>query len=284
MVALGTARTRITSLPLVSTTSLAYVNKATLTTPVVPAGDYVIFLTFLYQNHFSENEDFQLEIVEDAAGADLQIYETGRLLEANPGTDPGDSQDAYAICIRRTLAAGVHTYDVNFRVVGGTGDPVALSSVRMEFFGVDANYQEAASDGESQTSSTSYQNKLTLSTGAIPAGTYRIGFSMEYRCQDPTNGNNMGCRWREVRDPAGAAVVTNLLGADSGNALELEVNNGGFGVGSSDPHQAVTWWTACRELAADSYEYELDFRAVGGLFDDVEVSLARINFWRTDAP
>ena len=78
--------------------------------------------------------------------------------------------------------------------------------------------------------------------------------------------------------------MTNLLGADSGNALELEVNNGGFGVGSSDPHQAVTWWTACRELAADSYEYELDFRAVGGLFDDVEVSLARINFWRTDAP
>jgi hypothetical protein len=43
------------------------------------------------------------------------------------------------------------------------------------------NVLNAVSDGESSTTSSSFQNKVTLSTGSIPSGDYRIGYSAEIR-------------------------------------------------------------------------------------------------------
>jgi len=43
-----------------------------------------------------------------------------------------------------------------------------------------SEYDYAESEGESSTTSDSYQQKLRLTTGTVPAGTYRIGWSFEY--------------------------------------------------------------------------------------------------------
>lgn len=42
--------------------------------------------------------------------------------------------------------------------------------------------QRVASDAESSTTSQAWQNKATLSLGAVPAGTYRIGWYAELKC------------------------------------------------------------------------------------------------------
>ena len=43
-----------------------------------------------------------------------------------------------------------------------------------------SEYDYAASEGESSTTSNTYQQKLRLTTGSVSAGDYRIGWSFEY--------------------------------------------------------------------------------------------------------
>lgn len=277
--ALGDFHTYAESLARLQTSSNTYQNKLQLVTPVVPAGDYLVTFSFLFQTDVGELNELQARIVEDIAGAATVVYETGELREANPGNAAGDSQDCVIVSLRRTLAAGAHTFDLQFRRTGSV-NLVTIEAVRMTFFQLDASYQEASSDGYASTISTSYVLKASLAAGALAAGTYNIRFSVEYNCQDPLNTNNVGLRFRERRDPAGANVITNLLGADAGNGAELELNNGGYGFGSTAPRLAAGWAEVCRELTADTYTYELHYRSIGGLLDDVGVALARINLWR----
>jgi hypothetical protein len=277
--ALGDFRTSAADLTRSQTSSTTYQAKLQLTTPNVSAADYLIVASFLYQTDVGESNELQAELVEDIAGPATQIYETGELREANPGNAVGDSQDAVYIAVRRTLAAGVHTFDLNFRRAGSV-DLVTIEEVRLEFFQLDASYQTASADGFTSTNSTTYQLKASLNTGAVPAGDYRVGFSVEYNNNGPGNGDNMGLRWRERKDPAGVNTITNLLGGNSGAGDELELNQGGWGDGAADPRGCAAWEEPCRELEADTYQYELHFRAVGGLFDDVGVALARLHFWR----
>ena len=44
-----------------------------------------------------------------------------------------------------------------------------------------SEFQQVESDGESSTSGTSWVEKVSLTTGSVPAGTYRIGWSFEMR-------------------------------------------------------------------------------------------------------
>lgn len=277
---LGDSRTFSTSLAKATTNSPDYINKATLVTPALPAeaDNYLIIATWAYQNAHAD-PDFQLEVEEGG----VQFYETGRLHTFESlGVGDADPAETYAIAFQRFLGGGVHNIDFNFRAVSGDGDLVAIEQLRMEFFALDVTFKEAISDAVSSTFSTSYQLKAAMAGLILAAGTYRIGFSCEYRCEDDVNNNNLGLRFRERKDPAGADVITNLLGADSGDPLELELNNGGDSVASAAPWQCATWWTACRELEADTYDFELAFRAVGGLFDEVEVQKARLLLWRTE--
>lgn len=48
-------------------------------------------------------------------------------------------------------------------------------------------YQSAKDDSESTTTSTSYVNKLRLTTPALPIGKYRIGWFWEYRRSSGSN-------------------------------------------------------------------------------------------------
>lgn len=47
-------------------------------------------------------------------------------------------------------------------------------------------YQSASSESESTTTSTSFQNKLNMTTPSLPAGTYRIGYSYEWNLSGST--------------------------------------------------------------------------------------------------
>lgn len=44
------------------------------------------------------------------------------------------------------------------------------------------NFQQASNDAESSTTSCTFQQKLRMTTPSLPSGTYRIGYSIEGRC------------------------------------------------------------------------------------------------------
>ena len=44
--------------------------------------------------------------------------------------------------------------------------------------------QQTSSDGLSSTTSTTFQQKLRMTTASLPSGTYRIAWSYEWRCQN----------------------------------------------------------------------------------------------------
>lgn len=268
---LGDFATQVKSPAQTTTTGTVYVPKVTLNTPAVSAADYLVMGSFHYQNPPGINEDLQARIVEDAGPV---IFETGRLQEV----DSFFVHMAYYWSVRRTLAAGAHTYGVEFRRQGGAVAAVGIEEVYLHFFQLDASYQETISDAIVNTNSTAYVLKSGIAAGALPAGTYRMGFACEYRC--PNAGAKLGLRWRERRDPAGANVITNLLGDNAGGGTELFVNNGGYGLAADDPWQCASWITACRELTADTYTYELHFRTSNAA-NNVEIQKARFFLWQT---
>lgn len=253
-----------------STTSGTYVNKVTLNTPSVPAGDYLIHASCHYQVPTGP-EDFQLELEEDSA---TQIYETGRLHEI---------ASFNVVCmvraaVQRTLTAGTHQYDMNFRRVDGS-NAVVIQAARLHFFRLDGTYQQAISSGVSSAGSTAYQLKVSLNTGAIPAGFYRLGMTTEYRNEVAPPSGGCALRFRMRKDPAGADTITNLLGTDSGGGQELFINNGGLGIAATDPWMYASWWRPCLYLEADTYQFELHWREeTGG--NEVELQKSRIHFYK----
>ncbi len=259
-----------------------YQAKLSLVTPVVPIGDYLIMATFQFQNPLGQNEDIQILLTEDAI---TPFYETGRLMESDAGNGVADSQASYMVAVKRSFpfAAAAHTYDLEFRRQGGVaGNDVVILETRLIFFELDATFQEVQADAVQQTFSATYQLAAQLfpPPGALLGdGTFRVGFSMEYRNENKTN--KMGVRFRERQDPDSSNVITNLLGDDAGNADELFVNNDGLGDAVDDPWQSLSWWTACRFLQGDHrYTYELHFRETGGpAFTDVDIQKVRVMLW-----
>lgn len=59
-----------------------------------------------------------------------------------------------------------------------SGAVVTIAGGSSSVFGTEYDYAE--SEGQSSTTSDTYQEKLSLSTGVLPAGTYRIGWSFGY--------------------------------------------------------------------------------------------------------
>ncbi len=104
---------------------------------------------------------------------------------------------------------------------------------------------EDASEGESQTSSNTWQQKLRLSTGAIPAGRYRIGWYFE------TDVNNTQTDVTEARvqvdDTDTLASIENAAHFDSTSSMKGDWHPcGGF---------------AYVDLDEDSHDIDIDYRA-----------------------
>lgn len=90
---------------------------------------------------------------------------------------------------------------------GDQGDPGPVS-----VFGTE--HQEEESDGTSSTTSTSFQNKLTLTTPSVPAGLYRVGFFYEW------NGSHGGYDVRvEVRHES-TVLAYNTKAPEDSDAYE----------------------------------------------------------------
>lgn len=250
-----------------TTSSTLYVSKLVLNTPNVVAGDYFVFASMNYQDDPSLlRSDFQARIVEDAT---TEIANTDLQLESDPGIGDSFSSAMSTMFLRRTLAAGTHSFDLQFRRQAGfLIEAVAIKNVRMMFFNVDgAAYSEASSLARSTTTSTSFQLKVSLNAGALAAGRYLIGFRINYQNQLVTN--DCAIRFREVATAGGTTVL-----------LEEAFNNTGFGNTIFDPYQTVAWYTPCRDLAADTYSYELHFRNTVANGFGVTVNEARIVLWK----
>lgn len=96
-----------------TTTSTTFQNKVKLTTTNLPAGTYRIGIHYGW-NHNSTINDFEGQVLEDAV-------QLGEIHKQEPkdsaGGDPtGTTQRYYTSRVfYRTLTAGVHVYDINFR-------------------------------------------------------------------------------------------------------------------------------------------------------------------------
>lgn len=70
---------------------------------------------------------------------------------------------------------------INFENLSVTQDSVSEVTVA-SIFG--SQFQETSSDSESSTTSTTYQQKVRLTTPSLPSGKYRIGWYYEWRYDD----------------------------------------------------------------------------------------------------
>jgi hypothetical protein len=261
---LGDHFTFATELPFFETTSSSYISRKTMTTPTVTAGDYFVFASMSYQNQFTPN-DFQVRLMEGA----VEIMNSNRLREGEPTLGAISSGGMTTLFGRRTLAAGAHTYDIQFRRQGGVAtDKVAIENLRLAFFGVSgAGYQQAESLGASTNSTTTYQIKVALSAGALSAGKYHVGFIINY--QNETNTNHCKVRFRRVAMVGGTTIL-----------FEEFFNNSGYGIVAGTPFQSLAWYFPCMELTADTYTFELHFRDSNIDTKAVVVEKARIVLWK----
>jgi parallel beta-helix repeat protein len=110
------------------------------------------------------DQDGSLEIMQ--VGADEQVVVFGKTI-AQTQTDNGA---VYGIDNQRNAGnrADINTQNGIYRIAG-----------KAVMYGTE--FQEASSETESSTTSQTYQEKLSLATPSLPAGTYRIGWYCELR-------------------------------------------------------------------------------------------------------
>ena len=116
-------------------------------------------------------------------------------------------------------------------------------------------YQYAESDAQSQTTSTSFVEKLTLTTGILPTGTYRLGYTFEA-------SNNRNGEYVEIRVRLDGEIVA-LPSAEYDNDYLLF---GGF---------------VERDLS-ETIEADIFFRRIGqnSQVRTAFIRRARLEFWR----
>lgn len=270
---LGDFATSAESLASASSSSTSYVTKATLNTPVVVAGDYFVMGTITFQCPSSGNEDVQLDVLQDGV---TEIYASGVLQEWASSTDNGMS---YQFALKVTLTAAAHTFELRYRRQNGGVTAVAVLDAAMQFFKLDASYQETVADAVTTYNLNPYGVAASLAAGALPAGIYHVGVCCEYRCEVPTPTGACYVWFRRRRDPAGADVITSMLGDSKDAPLELPLNNGGMGVAATDPWLDLAWSVACLRLEADTYTFELLRRCeIAG--NQVDLQKIRIFLWK----
>jgi len=142
----------------------------------------------------------------------------------------------------------------------GTSSVSDWVEVDINIFG--SRYQYAASEGSSTTTSTTFQQKLRMTTSSLPAGDFRIGYYFEVS-QD--NGDKRFNAQVELND-------TTLL-AQNTSATNI-VTDTGDGFAQSGGFKEET-------LIAGVHTVDIDFRATtdGGT---IEIRRARIELWRVN--
>ena len=176
--------------------------------------------------------------------------------------DKGDTGSGSSITLQAddvTVPGGPHdtlNFSDDFTVTdNGSGKATVDLATPVSVFG--SEYAEAESLGESSTGSATFQNKVSLVTGVVPAGRYRVGYSYRWR-HSSTSGdfnarieeNNTTERMYHQQEPQ-----------DSGTNQAHRV--GGF---------------FNTTLTNASHQFDLDFREQSG--GTAFISEARLEFWR----
>jgi hypothetical protein len=117
-----------------------------------------------------------------------------------------------------------------------------------------SEFQQASSDTESSTTSATFQQKLRLTTGTLPSGTYRIGFY----CETWQSGLADLAEWQvELNDTT--VLATGLNEPEDGDE---RWDHGGF------VYQSLS----------GSNTIDLDWRQQGG--STAYIRRARLEIWR----
>jgi hypothetical protein len=157
-----------------------------------------------------------------------------------------------------TTAAPVATGEANAE---GTATSLARSDhVHEDIFG--KRFQQAESAGESSyTGSTTYQQKLRLTTPSVPAGTYRVGFFYENAC----DGDDKQVKFRvQVDDSTTLHEVTPKQKGKYGDTPSVWHSAGGFGY---------------VVLTNAAHNIDLDY-GVDNAGETVYIRRARLEIWR----
>ena len=146
--------------------------------------------------------------------------------------DKGDNGSGSNIVIQKDdVTIGVVTNTLNFEGAvtvtdeGSNKTTVSVSSI----FGSEPG--DAESDGTSTTTSTSYQNKVTLTTGVLPSGKYKVSYYAEYR-----NNNNGGGVEVEI-DVGGTVIAHGGMEPDDKNVDYHSI--GGFKISTLNGAQTI---------------------------------------------
>lgn len=113
-----------------------------------------------------------------------------------------------------------------------------------------SEFQEESSEGESSTSSTSWQEKLSLTTGDLPSGKYRIGWSYEFE----GNGDNA-----EVRVELNGDTIAYY---DYDSSIEDFLQTGGF----------------YYDTLSGVNDIDIDYAMIGS--GTINIRRARLEIWR----
>lgn len=118
--------------------------------------------------------------------------------------------------------------------------------------------QDAASEGESSTSSTSYVQKVRLTTPSVPAGRYRVGWHYEWNYASSAND---ALAQVQVDD---TTVIMEMSQEPPDAGTDQWNNKAGFGY---------------VDLTAGSHFVDLDYRAGNALYS-MAIRRARLELWR----
>ncbi len=148
---------------------------------------------------------------------DVQRGGTGRYSVTSYAVVCGGTTDTGALQTVASLGTSGQVLTSN-----GAG---TLPSFQTIIFG--SEFQQNSNDGVSTTTSATYQQKVRITTPAIPAGTYRIGWNIEFMISDEKSDIQTRVQIDDtntIAEQTGRASLLNLWEIRSGFAYEVLTN------------------------------------------------------------
>jgi hypothetical protein len=127
---------------------------------------------------------------------------------------------------------------------------------QLPIFGED--YQTAVDASESSTTLAAYQQKLRLTTASLAAGTYRVGFSMDYSSDDENEPMLLRCQVDDSTTIGEASPVQKKKLADG----------------------AYNNWASFNQIALAAGVHTIDLDFANSNAKTTYVKNARIEIWR----
>lgn len=179
----------------------------------------------------------------------LFVLNTSELAKTADPTVNDDANDGYVVGSRWINT----TDDREFVCVDSTVGSAVWTRTSGRFFGDDLS--QGSSDGESSTTSGTYQQKLRVTTGSLPSGTYRIGWACEWNKSSLTD------------------IAVRIQVNDTTTISEPRQEAGDAGSDQWNPFSGFGYYTGSGVLNID-----LDFHAAGT--GTATVRRARLEIWR----